>query len=658
MIEIKKPFIGAAYYPEDWDESEIDKDIAQMLEIGINVVRIGEFAWAKMEPSEGNYDFTWLHNVVDKLQAAGIGVIMGTPTAAPPYWLTSKDKDMFVLREHGQRIQHGGRRFACSNNPTYLDYCDKIVTALAKEFGKDEAIIGWQIDNEIYLQRCHCEHCNNKFRKHLKDKFGTVEELNKRWNLNIFSQIYNDFDEISTPKQYGNWHNPFILFEYKRADANTQIEFINRQAEILKKYVDAPIGTDQMPFNGINYRKMHEKLDVIQFNHYNTPDNLWETCLWMDYLRTLKDTPFWNTETATNWSGDTGAAGSIKPYGFCYANSWLPVVLGGESNMYWLWRTHWAAHELVHGSVLESSGRPTYCVSEVTKVSKEFEKAADFINDTKVVTEVAMHYTSINWSMFETQKVVNDFNFDKVYKNNFYKPIIDSGLRPDVIDGEADLSKYNVIFTPLMLTLDEFNMRKDITDWVNNGGIWVTGPMTDIRTGDGTRYTDRLHGMLEKLTPAYNKYWAPDVEKRLQNKWNDGTDFGGNYYYEMFTSDSDADIVNIVSGNDSVIGDAIVQKYKVGKGYIYILGTVPDYNDMRRIISDVCNLASVECNITEGNSIIVSKRKGESRNGIILAEIAGIGGVYHNDKTYTDILTGKTYINDITLAPYQVLVLE
>ena len=131
MKEIKKPFLGAAYYPEDWPEAEIDKDIAMMVESGMDVVRIGEFAWARMEPNEGEYDFTWLHNVVDKLSDAGIGVIMGTPTAVPPYWLTAKDPEMFIEGHLGYRVQHGGRRHACSNNPIYLEYCDKIVTALA-----------------------------------------------------------------------------------------------------------------------------------------------------------------------------------------------------------------------------------------------------------------------------------------------------------------------------------------------------------------------------------------------------------------------------------------------------------------------------------------------------------------------------------------------
>ncbi|MBR3300368.1 MAG: beta-galactosidase, partial [Clostridia bacterium] len=193
MVDIKPPYLGVAYYPEDWDSSEIDKDISKMLSIGINVARIGEFAWRKMEPSDGNFDFSWLHEVVDKLKAAGIGVVMGTPTATPPVWLTEKYPDMLVEMKNGRRMQHSGRRHACSNHPEYIKYCARIVERLAREFGNDDGIIGWQIDNEIYLSEnigCFCDNCKERYHQHLKNKFGSVEEMNKRLNLNIFSQAY------------------------------------------------------------------------------------------------------------------------------------------------------------------------------------------------------------------------------------------------------------------------------------------------------------------------------------------------------------------------------------------------------------------------------------------------------------------------------------
>lgn len=659
MIPVRPPFLGVAYYPEDWAVSEIDKDIEKMLSIGINVVRIGEFAWRKMEPRDGEFDFSWLHYVVDKLKSAGIGVVMGTPTATPPIWLTKKYPDMLVECKNGRVMQHSGRRHACSNHPEYLKYSARIVEEMAKEFGDDEAIIGWQIDNEIYLpnnEGCFCKNCAEKYHNHLKNKFGTVEEMNKRLNLNLFSQAYDSFDEVPLPRD--TWENPHLKQEFLVSSGQAVIDFVAMQAKILKKYTKAPIGTDQMPINGMNYRELHKPLDMVQFNHYNIPENLWECCLWFDYLRTIKERPFWNTETATCFSGSTGTSGSIKPDGFCYANSWLPIALGGEATMYWLWRTHWAGHELVHGSVLDSSGRPMYSIEEVKKVAHDFKKAAVFINNTKVDTRIALHYSSLCYNMFETQPVVGDFQYDASIKKYFYKPLINSGIRPDVIDEEADLENYDVVFSPLMITLDQGELRVRIEKWVKNGGIWITGPMTDIRTKDGTRFTDRLHGMLEDLTPAVFKYWFPDKEKRIKSEWIHGEEFGGNMYYEIFESNADADIVTVKKGHKEVIGGAVMQCFSVGKGFVYVLGTMPDEKDMNKLITAVCEKASVPCNIAEGNSIIVSPRKGEDAEGVILVDVCGKGGIYHNNTRYRDIISETIVENDIVVKPYEVLVLE
>ena len=659
MFSIKPPYLGVAYYPEDWDIYEMDEDIEKMRAIGINVARIGEFAWRKMEPRDGEFDFSWLHDVVEKLKNAGIGVVMCTPTATPPVWLTKKYPDMLVEYKNGRVMQHSGRRHACSNHPGYIEYSARIVERLALEFGRDEAVIGWQIDNEIYLQNnegCFCENCKKKYHEHLKNKFGTVEEMNRRLNLNLFSQVYDSFEEVPLPRD--TWENPHLKQEFLTAAGQANIDFIAMQARILKKYTEAPIGTDSIPLGGMNYRKLHEPLDLIQFNHYNQPEDLWECCFWFDYIRTLKDRPFWNTETATCFSASTGTSGSIKPDGFCYANSWLPLVLGGEAAMYWLWRTHWAGHELVHGAVLDSSGRPMYSTQEVKKVATDFKKCADFICGTKVDTNIALHYSSVCVNMFATQPIVGDFQYDAGLKNYFYKPLIGAGLRPDVIDEEADLSKYKIVFSPLMITLGIGDLRERIANWVKEGGIWVTGPMTDIRTKDGTRFKDRLHGMLESLTPAVFKYWFPDKEKMVKSVWNDGEEFGGNTYYELFESDSSADTVSVKDGHKEIVGGAVLQCYPVGKGFVYVLGTLPDDKDIRKLITLICKKADIPCDNTDGGTIIVSPRKGEKTAGVILADVSGKGGIYRNKTQYKDIVSGKKFGGDITVKPYEVLVLE
>lgn len=172
------------------------------------------------------------------------------------------------------RTSHGGRRHACSCHPEYLRYCDGIVEALGKEFGADPGVIEWQIDNEIYPWEpgCCCENCHAAFHQHLYRKYGSVEAINKAWNLELFSQAYDAIEDIPIP--VNTWHNPHIYQKWLHSQADNHMRFVHRQAAILKRYTDAPIGTDTMPVNGYDYRTFNAPLDVVQFNHYNVRENL------------------------------------------------------------------------------------------------------------------------------------------------------------------------------------------------------------------------------------------------------------------------------------------------------------------------------------------------------------------------------------------------
>jgi beta-galactosidase GanA len=151
--------LGAAYYPEAWPPEQVDEDIRLMLDAGLNVVRIAEFAWSSMEPEEGRFELGWLHRVVDKLGAAGIATIMCTPSCTPPAWLTAKYPEVVVVNHAGVRADHGFRRHVCPNNPVYRELCARVAMKLAEAFGHDERVIGWQIDNEVDLWEgwgCYC----------------------------------------------------------------------------------------------------------------------------------------------------------------------------------------------------------------------------------------------------------------------------------------------------------------------------------------------------------------------------------------------------------------------------------------------------------------------------------------------------------------------
>ncbi len=656
-MELKAPYLGVAYYPEDWDECEIDKDIKRMKEIGINCARIGEFAWHRMEPKIGEFDFSFFKMVVDKLYAAGIAVVMGTPTATPPIWLSRKYPDVFSESKDGQRSYHGGRRHCCSNNPHYIEYSLRIVEEQAKAFADHPGIVGWQIDNEIYAfgGGCFCPECVAKFHDYLRNKYGSIDNLNKAWNLNLFSQWYDDFEEIPEPRRA--WHNPHIKLEWETFQSESQVQFVHRQADILHKYVRVPVGTDTMPFNGIDYRKMTDKLDIVQFNHYNTPDNLHCCAFWFDYLRMFKEHPFWNTETATNWNGSVEMPQSIKPEGYCVANSWLPIVLGGEANMYWLWRTHWAGHELTHGAVIDSTGRDMHTVGEVMKTADGFKKAAEFINGTKVITDVAIHYTSLNWRMHETQKVVWDMPYTEHVTDKLYKPLTMQGVRPDIIDAVEELDRYKLIFSPQMMTIDEAGLPERMEQWVKNGGTWVAGPLTDVRNSIGARYTDSLYGMLEKLTGIHWCYGIPDREGNIKAQWSDGTAFSGSWWYELSDENDNEALVKVTEGHSAIVGKAVVIKCRVGKGNVILVGSVPSAEDGDKLIRLALETAGIETPQITG-SLMLAKRSGTAGDGWMMVNIGNTAASIKLNKEMQDVIGGGTVKDTLTVEPYGVRVLK
>ena len=647
--------LGANYYPEDWDASLIDFDIEKMKECGFNIVRIAEFSWKKMEPSEGDYSFDWLHRVVDKMKEAGIGVIMGTPTATPPSWLLKKYPDMVTVSSSGVKTSHGGRRHCCSSNPDYQRESARIVERLAREFAFDKGVIGWQIDNEIYHfgDGCCCDLCKAEFHKHLYEKYGSVEAINREWNLNLFSQAYDKVEDIPIP--VNAWHNPHIKLEWHISQQKNHVNFVHMQEKILRKYTSAPIGTDTMPVNGIDYRELNAPLDVAQFNHYST--DLESVAMWMDYMRKFSKIPFWNTETQPCWNGSTMPGHSLQGEGFIYMNTWLPIMLGGEANLYWLWRTHWAGHELMHGAVIDTSGRYTYANGEIKKASAEFARVSDFLPSYRVEADTALLFTSLNWNIKLSQDINASIRDTSGYVYHFYRALLSSGIHPDVIDAEEPLDSYKLIFTPSAYTLEENSLGERLSDWVKTGGVWVAGPLCDIRNAVGAKYKNSPYGHIESLTNSHLSYILPDDNGSITLENDLSEEVHGRGIYELFDPDASEGILTVKSGHSALIGKRASFIKKVGKGFVVMLGTLPEDGELSRIIKKAALLSDVTVNDTD-NGIMVTKRVCGEETLYIVASVGGKAGEYRFDGELTDILEGKTYKGSLSLLPYELKILK
>ncbi|MBI5831484.1 MAG: beta-galactosidase [Armatimonadetes bacterium] len=657
----RPPYLGAAYYPEDWPREQIDADIALMLEAGMNVMRLAEFAWSTMEPRQGQFEFGWLHEAVDKLGAAGIGSILGTPSATPPAWLTERYPEVLFVTDEGRRPGHGSRCHCCPNSPVYRDHCARIVTKMGEEFGADPNVIGWQIDNEVHpmgapwpARSCCCPVCRARFAERLAARFGTVEALNQAWCLSLWSQAYDSFEQVPVPNRVV-WHHPSLLAEWAEFASDSYVDFVAHQAHILHRHTKAPVGTDMMPLIGVDHVAANRVLDLVQYNHYNDERTLHVAAFWFDYMRGIKPTvPFWNTETQTGWNGSVAVNGGNKPPGWCRANSWLPIALGGEANLYWLWRQHWTGHEQMHGAVVSSCGRPLSMFAEVREIADGYRAASDFLAETEVVSSglgVMFSTRTARWNQY--LPIAAGFDYVGTIVERIHRPLLEAQYRPDVVTPSTDLSGYQTLVVPFLYNLDEDGLRARLVAWVEAGGTLVIGPLSDVRDANLGKYRHAPFGSLEEWAGVYTKFSVPGGPVEHELSWlSGGQEWTGSLWADGFEARGAEELALWSSG--PLRGLAAATMRSVGSGRVVLLGTLLPAQGLDWVLRQ-CGVAPVA---TAGPRVVLAQRRGESRQGAVLVELEGVGGTFTAPLAGVDLLSGDRFDQQIPMEPFGVRVIE
>lgn len=658
-------FFGINYYPESWDIKEVNKDIDKISELGFNCVRIGEFAWSTIEPREGEYDFLLLRKVVELCKEKHIFVIMCTPTATPPRWLVKKYPDIMAVSSFGQRMKVGARRDTCASSEVYLEYSKKIVEKLAKEFKNDENIIGWQIDNEMFAMRydgldCCCDHCADKFQQWMRMQFhGCIDECNHKMGNYVWSQNYSSFDDIEPP-QHEFWNHPSLQLMWQRFQEENAIQYILAQYEILKKYVSVPIGHNAIACLHFDYDKLTKNLDVAMLDEYvfEEKSGIYNVTFWFDQYRAMKQKPFWLVETSPSWSGAT-VANYMKPYHFNKANVWLAYLSGAELVNYWLWRSHYGGQELMHGSVLSSDGKETHVVKEIKELVVEFEKAQKIFEDSELVkADIAIHLSSANFKMFLSQQITPDFNYYEYLRDLIYKPIRQAQYGIDLISPRGDIDDYKIVISPFLWHIDEGGMVEKALNWVENGGVWIVGPMSDIRTEYGTKLSDKSKS-LEAITGITSEFYLPKGEE-YSILFNDGE--AGNsisIYYEALSPVDNATTIATYSNGEFIKGYPAVIEKTYGQGKIVEIGFVPDEKTLLKILSRYTKEVGINEPIISDKSVITLMRKGKE-TVLTAVETYGMEAQLKAPFNGVDILSEVTYKKDdiIMLKQFGTLLLK
>ena len=641
-------YLGAAYYPELWEEAEIEKDIARMKEAGLNCVRIGEFAWGKMEPKEGKFELGWLKKIVDRLYENGISTVLCTPSATPPRWLLTKYSETRMVMHDLIRADVSSRCHPCKTSKVMREKNRLIVTKMAEAFQGDPAVIGWQVDNEIYPynEGCFCEHCKAAFRVWLKDKFGTVEALNNAWGMARWSLSYDSFSDIQPPYPR-QWRHPSLRKAWRDFQYAQVKSYIEEQAEILHNFGFHNVGTNMMQHNSMSFYKTNEQLDVAQYNHYEAACDLADTAFGFDFVRCVKDKPFWVMETQVGWNGSEYAEGGYRPAGECYANTMLPFARGAQMNLYWLLRTHPNGHEMAHGALYSPAGRAYKVTEEVQRAALDLKKCRDFLENSCICSEIALHYSSTALNCFESAPLVKGFNYRAELLKKYYAAFRHHNV--DVIDTQHDLSGYKVLLSPFLAVADENGLKRRVTKWVEDGGTWIVGPMSDIMDENVRRCTRSAFGFLEDLAGVYVKYQRPIHNDVFRAKWKHDGECGISLWYDAFEcQEGTKSLAHYTAGEFAPY--SVITERKVGKGRVIVVGSVLSHADILRLVG-IPPIAEA------GENVTLTYRSG-AQSGIIAVETAGVSGRLYLNGEYKDILTERLLSGSIELAPYEVLVLN
>jgi len=499
-------YFGCDYYPEHWPKERWKKDAQLMAEAGFNVVRMAEFAWSKIEPSRGQFDFQWLDEAINLLKNYGIKTVLGTPTAAPPAWIIEDDPTILPVDEKGLRMAFGGRRHYCPNHIGYQEHTRRIVEAMGEHFKDNLCVIGWQLDNE-FSGRCYCNYCRQTFQKWLKDKYDTLDNLNKEWGTIFWSQTYGKWKEIHVPLATALAHNPGLHLDYYRFISDSWVNYQKLQINVLRRLIGEKqwITHNSMfqGYNGIDYSKLNADLDFISWDNYPMILSQVEpssVAAAHDLARGIKGTGFWVMEQQSGPSGWGALAATPEP-GQLRLWSYQAIAHGANSILFFRWRTcRFGTEQYWHG-VLDHHGQPGRRYEEIKKFITEMNQIGEEIILEGVPSSAAiLKNYHIHWA-FEIQPNSDEMDYEKEI-NAYYKSLYNLNITTDIITPREKFQNYRLLIAPNLYLVNN-ELAERLKRFTEKGGTLVISYRSGVKEARNNMVVNnKLPGLLRELVGA------------------------------------------------------------------------------------------------------------------------------------------------------------
>ncbi|MFD1135416.1 beta-galactosidase [Paenibacillus urinalis] len=622
MISTKLPkmFYGGDYNPEQWDQATHQEDLRMFKLAGIDIATINVFSWAKNQPDEITYNFGWLDELIDSLYESGVYVCLATSTGAHPAWMATKYPDVLRVDKDGRKRKFGGRHNSCPNSPTYRLYSERIADKLAERYKDHPAVLVWHVSNE-YGGDCYCDNCERAFRVWLKEKYQTLDQLNRAWNTAFWGHTFYDWDEIVLPsnlsEEWGDRSTNFqgISLDYSRFNSDSMLNCYKLEYDAIKRHVPESVVTTNLMgfFKQLDYFKWAKYMDIISWDSYpslTTPPS--ETAMANDLMRGLKDgMPFMlmeQTPSQQNWQ----PYNSLKRPGVMRLQSYQTVAHGADTVMFFQLRRSIGACEKYHGAVIEHVGHEnTRVFREVAQLGKELQRIGDRLLDSRADAKAAIVFDWDNWWAIEKSSGPTiALNYvQQIHK--YYASFYNRNVQVDMVSVDTDLSAYDLVVAPVLYMVKP-GFAEKLEAFVENGGTFLTTFFSGIVNENDLVTVGGYPGELRKMLGI----WVEEIDALFPDQKNKivlKDKFGklqGSYECGMLCDLLHTEGAEVIAeyGEDFYKGMPAVTRNTFGKGEAYYVATDPEQGFLDELIEKITTDKGIHPNLSAPSGVEISRR--------------------------------------------------
>lgn len=645
--KVKKIVYGGDYNPEQWPEDVWEEDMRLLKGAGVDIVTLNVFSWAAIQPSEDEYNFEKLDRIMELVRKNGLQVCMATSTGAHPAWMAKRHPDILRTEFNGMKRKFGGRHNSCPNSPTYRKYSVRLARKLAERYKDYDNIVLWHISNE-YGGECYCENCEKAFRVWLKERYGTIDELNRVWNTSFWGHTFYDWDEIVLPNalsehfEYNRSMFQGITLDYKRFNSESILRCYRMEYDAIKEITpDIPITTNLMGFyKNLDYQMWGKYMDVISWDNYPTCDSTAaEIAMTHDLMRGVGGgKPFLlmeQTPGVSNWHDYC----ALKRPGVMRLWSYQAVAHGADSVMFFQMRRSIGACEKYHSAVIDHVGNDqTRVYREVAALGRELEQLGDVMLGAITDAKAAIYFDWDNWWALTATagpSIALDYKREILH---YYQALYEQNISVDFVGAKDSLDNYRLLIAPV-LYMTKSGYDDKIRRFVKSGGTFITTFFSGIVDEHDLVITGGYPGKLRDILGI----WAEEIDALPPDRENSFI-YKGKYYPARLLCDlihlEGAEEISAYQ-KDFYAQMPAVTVNNLGKGRAYYIATSSSDEFYSAFLQDVCK----ECEITSvfkpAEGVEATVRENENGSFLFLMN--------HNDTEvsvsvndyYEEIISGK-----------------